>query len=149
MWSVATVASQLRSVLRVKLECIRLLTTLRLDTTKLKLISGFIDTYLRLDSRELQVYRADLERLTKSQQEGIMKIETSWELAGRQQGMILLLANQLSHRFKVKHRLADIRAMLSGLTTEQLESLGYAMFDFESLSDLEQWISKQAPHEEL
>jgi hypothetical protein len=32
---------------RVKLECLRLLTTLRLDPARMKLISGFIDTYLR------------------------------------------------------------------------------------------------------
>ena len=35
---------------RVKLECLRLLTTLRLDPARVRLISGFIDTYLRLNA---------------------------------------------------------------------------------------------------
>ena len=35
---------------RVKLECLRLLTTLRLDPARVHLISGFIDTYLHLNA---------------------------------------------------------------------------------------------------
>ena len=37
---------------RVKLECLRLLATLRLNPAKMRLISGFIDTYLRLSASE-------------------------------------------------------------------------------------------------
>ena len=33
---------------RVKSECLRLLATLRLDSARVQMISGFIDTYLRL-----------------------------------------------------------------------------------------------------
>ncbi len=81
-----------------------------------------------------------------------MKIETSWELEGRQQGlleghqqgMIVVLASQLAHRFEAERQLSHIRAMLSVLSTEQLGSLGLAMFDLASVSDLEEWISKQA-----
>jgi hypothetical protein len=35
----------------VKLECLRLLTTLRLDPARMQLVSGFVDTY-RVDSWE-------------------------------------------------------------------------------------------------
>ena len=35
---------------RVKLECLRLLATLRLDPARMQLISGFVDTYLRLSA---------------------------------------------------------------------------------------------------
>lgn len=34
----------------VKLECLRLLVTLRLDPARMRLISGFVDTYLRLNA---------------------------------------------------------------------------------------------------
>ena len=37
---------------RVKLECLRLLTTLRLDPARMQLVSGFVDTYLRLNAEE-------------------------------------------------------------------------------------------------
>jgi hypothetical protein len=35
---------------RVKLECLRLLATLRLNPARMRLISGFVDTYLRLNA---------------------------------------------------------------------------------------------------
>jgi hypothetical protein len=37
---------------RVKVECLRLLATLRLDPARSQLISGFVDTYLRLNVQE-------------------------------------------------------------------------------------------------
>jgi hypothetical protein len=36
----------------VKFECLRLLATLKLDPARMRLISGFIDTYLRLNEAE-------------------------------------------------------------------------------------------------
>jgi hypothetical protein len=43
----------------VKFECLRLLATLRLDPGRMKLISGFIDTYLRLSAEEEQLFPAE------------------------------------------------------------------------------------------
>ena len=37
---------------KVKAACLRLLATLRLDPARMRLISGFVDTYLRLDAEE-------------------------------------------------------------------------------------------------
>ena len=39
---------------KVKLECLRLLATLRLDPARTKLISGFVDSYLKLTAQETQ-----------------------------------------------------------------------------------------------
>lgn len=47
---------------RVKLECLRLLTTLRVDAAGLKLISGFIDTYLRLNEEEALRFQGEADR---------------------------------------------------------------------------------------
>jgi len=41
---------------KVKAECLRLLATLRLDPARTRLISGFVDTYLRLNTQEEQVF---------------------------------------------------------------------------------------------
>lgn len=41
---------------KVKAECLRLLATLRLDPARMQLISGFVDTYLRLNRRELRCF---------------------------------------------------------------------------------------------
>ncbi|WP_230967798.1 hypothetical protein [Nostoc sp. WHI] len=42
---------------QVKTECLRLLATLKLDPVRIQLISGFVDTYLRLDLYALIRYR--------------------------------------------------------------------------------------------
>ena len=41
----------------VKAECLRLLATLKLAPARMQLISGFVDTYLRLDDTEKQVFQ--------------------------------------------------------------------------------------------
>jgi len=48
---------------RVKFESLRLLATLRLDETRWKLISGFVDEYLRLNLPEQQEFQGYLARL--------------------------------------------------------------------------------------
>ena len=48
---------------RVKFECLRLLATLRLDPAKMQLISGFIDTYLRLSTEQERLLRANIARM--------------------------------------------------------------------------------------
>lgn len=47
---------------RVKSQCLRLLATLRLDPARMQLISGFIDTYLRLTVQEEEIFRAAIAK---------------------------------------------------------------------------------------
>src|SRR5258708_11759796 len=43
---------------RVRLACVRMLATLRLERRKMQVALGFIDTYLRLSPEEQQTYQA-------------------------------------------------------------------------------------------
>ena len=63
---------------QVKAECLRLLATLQLNPARTELISGFIDTYLRLNDREEQEFQAEIGRLEEREREGVMQIVTSW-----------------------------------------------------------------------
>ncbi len=65
---------------RVKAECLRLLLTLQLDRARMQLISGFVDTYLRLNAQEKQVFETTIDTmgLTNDEQEEYMEIVTSW-----------------------------------------------------------------------
>src|SRR5688500_3081191 len=49
---------------RVKLECLRMIATLRLDPARSKLISSFVDSYLRLSEQEEQAYDTELGRVS-------------------------------------------------------------------------------------
>jgi hypothetical protein len=76
---------------RVKLECLRLLATLKLDLARMKLISGFVDRYLKLNTEEQEEFQAEVKALAFEETEGVMEIVTSWMeeglLQGRQEGI--------------------------------------------------------------
>ena len=72
---------------QVKVECLRLLATLRLDPARTQLISGFIDTYLRLSEPEEREFEIEMSKLEEREQEGIMQIVTSWMEQGIEQGI--------------------------------------------------------------
>jgi hypothetical protein len=74
---------------RVKLECLRLLATLRLDPARMRLISGFVDTYLRLSAVENKRFEKAIlgSDLAPEQKEQVMEIVTSWMETGIERGL--------------------------------------------------------------
>ena len=72
---------------KVKAECLRVLATLRLDPARTRLISGFVDTYLRLNPQEQQVFQTEVDRMEISKQDRVMEIVTSWMEQGIEQGL--------------------------------------------------------------
>ena len=48
---------------RVKLECLRLLSTLKLDPARMRFISGFVDTYLQLSAQEALQFQQEADSL--------------------------------------------------------------------------------------
>lgn len=72
---------------KVKAECLRLLVTLKLNPAKTRLVSKFVDTYLRLDSREERAFQAEIDKIGVTEREEIMEILTSWEEKGLEKGI--------------------------------------------------------------
>lgn len=134
---------------RVKSECLRLLATLRLDPARMKLISGFIDTYLRLNAQEEQLFQAQISTIESSQREVVMEIVTSWMERGieqgieqgRQQGEVALIMRLLNRRFGGVT--PQVEARIRSLSTEQLENFAEALLDFSDASDLDTWLDGQ------
>jgi predicted transposase YdaD len=130
---------------RVKLECLRLLATLRLYPARMKLISGFIDTYLRLNAEEEQLFQVQISTIESSQPEVVMEIVTSWMEQGieqgRQQGEVALIMRLLNRRFGGVTPKVETR--IRSLSIEQLENLGEALLDFSDASDLAAWLNGQ------
>jgi predicted transposase YdaD len=126
---------------KVKAECLRLLATLRLDPARTRLISGFVDTYLRLDLQEDQVFQAELGKLEASERGNVMKIVTSWMEEGIEQGERSLIFRLLNRR--VGKLPEQVRSHIDTLPIAQLEALGEALLDFSGLSDLEAWLAEQ------
>jgi len=135
---------------RVKLECLRLLATLRLDPARTQLISGFVDVYLRLNQAEQQQFQTELDRIKpRQQQEDVMKIVTSWmqegleqgRQEGRQEGEIAVITRLLSRKFGAMD--AELQERLRQLSIAQLEDLAEFLLDFSTKADLINWLNSR------
>ncbi len=129
----------------VKLECLKQMARLRLNPAQTRMISGFIDSYLRLEGQEEEVFQAELDRIDPSEKEGVMEVVTSWMEKGIEQGIEQgrreegrsLILRQLNRRVGSLSQV--VQAKVEALSLEQLEILGEALLDFTSLADLENW----------
>ena len=131
---------------RVKLECLRLLATLRLDPARTRLISGFIDTYLQLNAHEATQFQTQLAQAQLQEQEVVMEIVTSWMREGIQQGLqqgrheeALMLVLRLLQR-RVGSLDTVYEEQIRRLSLEALEALSEALLDFTQVADVATWL---------
>ena len=71
---------------RVRVECMRMLATLKLNPAKLRLIWGFVERYLKLTASEMREYEAGVNALPANESEAVMELTISWIEQGRQEG---------------------------------------------------------------
>ena len=126
---------------RVKLECLRMLVTLQLNPAKIELISGFIDTYLRLNTAEEQELNTELKQANLVEEEQIMEIVTSWMEKGIEQGEQKIIKRQVKRRFN--NITPTLESQINSLSSAQLENLADVIFDLQSLADLTTWLEQQ------
>jgi Domain of unknown function (DUF4351) len=125
---------------KVKAECLRLLATLELDPVRTELISGFVDTYLKLNAREEEVFQEEIDRIGIAEQEKVMEIVTSWMERGIEQGELKLLLKQLNRRFNGLN--SSLEEQIRQLSVAQVEALGEDMMDFSGEVDLVNWLER-------
>ncbi|MBM3725592.1 MAG: flagellar assembly protein H [Acidobacteria bacterium] len=79
--------------LKVKLECLRLMVTLKLDPGRMEMIATFVDAYLRLNEVETKDFGRELGRMRISplERDEMLNYVTSWEekgiAIGRKEGL--------------------------------------------------------------
>jgi len=129
---------------------------LRLNAAQARMISGFVDTYLRLEAQEEEVFQRELDRIEPREKEGVMEVVTSWMEAGIErgiergieqgiergieQGERSLITRQLNRRFGSLPQVTQ--AQVEALSLERLELLGEALLDFTNLVELENWLAQ-------
>jgi hypothetical protein len=129
----------------VKLEALRLLHRLGLNPAQVQLISGFIDTYLKLNPAEEAAFQAELANILPTEQEGVMEIVTSWMEQGLEQGRVreaLSLVERLLNR-RFGSLSPSLQEAVRQLSVAQLEELAEALLDFENEADLEAWLNQR------
>jgi len=127
---------------RVKLACLRMLANLQLDPARRELISGFVDSYLRLTIEQEGEFEAELAAIEPREKEGVMEIVTSWMEKGLEQGERGLVLRQLRKRLGGLDEAAAAR--IEALSTDQLEELGEALLDFSNPDDLAVWLQEHS-----
>jgi hypothetical protein len=126
----------------VKLACLRTLARLQLDPARERLISGFIDEYLRLTIEQKQEFAVEIEQLIPQEKEGVMELVTSWMEEGIEKGIEKgergMVLRMLRKRFGTLD--SAIVARIEALHKEDIEQLGEALFDFAGPADLDRWL---------
>ena len=123
---------------------------LSLNPAQVQLVSGFIDTYLKLNPAEEAAFQAELANIVPTEQEGVMEIVTSWmergieqgREQGREQGITEVVERLLNRRFGSLS--PSLQESVRQLSVAQLEELAEALLDFEDESDLEVWLNEQS-----
>ncbi len=139
---------------KVKAECLRLLATLRLDPARMQLISGFVDTYLRLNEAEIAVFEAELNRMGLSEEEQVMEIVTSWMEKGIEQGIQQVLEREIKLVLQLINRYigaipADFERNIRSLSLVEVELLMEALFEIKSEENLENWLEQRGLRQEV
>jgi hypothetical protein len=135
---------------RVKLACLRMLAKLQLDPARRELISGFVDSYLRLTIDERSEFEAALAAVEPREKEDIMEIVTSWMEEGLEKGreegqhqeasvLVLRLLRKLLGGLD-----ETSEARIQALSTARLEELGEALLDFSGPDDLADWLQEHS-----
>ncbi len=123
---------------RVKLACLRMLAKLQLDPARRELISGFVDSYLRLTIEQEEQFEAELAAIEPREKGDVMEIVTSWMEKGKR----VLVLRQLRSRLGALDEGAESR--IEALTTERLEELGEALLDFRTPGELAVWLQEHS-----
>jgi len=138
---------------RVKLACLRMLATLRLDPARTRLVSGFLDTYLRLTAPEQRLFASELESVPDQEKGNVMEIVTSWMEEGiekglekglekgRQEGTARTLVRLLARRCGPLP--LELSARIGALPVDVLDRLAEELLDFSTLADLERWLANE------
>uniref|UniRef100_A0ACD5H188 Rpn family recombination-promoting nuclease/putative transposase n=1 Tax=Desertifilum tharense IPPAS B-1220 TaxID=1781255 RepID=A0ACD5H188_9CYAN len=147
---------------KVKAECLRLLATLRLDPARMQLISGFVDTYLKLNPSEEVLFKAELDAMDLSEEEQVMEIVTSWMERGIEQGLQQGFQQGLQQALQresalilrlIKTRFSNLSPTLeeriSRLSIAEIELLGESLFDFATEAEVSTWLEQREQRQEV
>ena len=119
---------------RVKIEFMRMLTRMRLDPARMKLLIGFFETYLKLNETEENEFEAELNMLEPKEASKVIELTTTWHERGRVEGQIELMLRQARRRFGQVP--ADLEQEIRSLPKERIGSLGEALLDVASIEEL-------------
>jgi predicted transposase YdaD len=130
--------------LRVTLECLRMLATLKLNPARMHVISVFMLSYLQNTAAEVIRYTQLSDLVDNQEKESIMELLNPFVEMGREEGRIegrvALVLRQLRRRFgELPSELPD---QIGHLSDTRLDDLAEALLDFQTLADARAWLAR-------
>lgn len=131
---------------QVKLEFLRMLVRMELDLARMTLLTGFFESYLKLNEAEERRLEEDMGKIDEKEAQKMMEITTSWQEKGRVEGRMEgivegqagLLIRQLKKKFT--HLPAEMEEQVRALPVEKLQQLAEAIFDIKTLEDVKAFL---------
>lgn len=139
---------------KVKLECLKGFVRQRWDPARLRLLLGYVDSYLPLAGEQRAEFNTGVEAAGLAEEESVMEIVTSWEREGiekgrqegrqegrregRQDATVHLVLRLL--RKRVGPLSEEREARVRRLPIERLNALGEALLDFQNAGELDAWL---------
>ena len=119
-----------------------MLVRMELDPARMTLLTGFFETYLRLNEEEEKQLEAEIGKIDAKEVEIMMEITTSWEQKGRVkgraegkvEGQADLLIRLLQKKFA--NIPPEMENQVKALPAEKLQQLAEAIFDLETIEDV-------------
>ena len=132
---------------QVKLEFLRMLVRMELDPARMTLLTGFFETYLRLNNMEQRELEEEMGKMDEKEASKMIELTTSWEEKGREKGRIEgkiegqaeILLKQLKKKFKDIP--VEIENEVRALSAEKLEQLVEAIFDLKTIDDIKVFLN--------
>jgi predicted transposase YdaD len=100
-----------------------------------------LTAYLRLNKLEKEKFQTEIGTLIKEEKEEVMQIVTSWMEEGiergieREKNLILRLINRKFGQINL-----ELETEIRSLNIEIIETLGEAIFDLDTVEDLQTWL---------
>ena len=129
---------QKKERVQVKLEFLRMLVRMELDPARTTLLTGFFETYLKLNEEEEKQLEAEIGKINTKEAEKMMEITTSWERKGRVEGQANILVRQLKKKFG--NIPVEVEDRVRNLSVEKQQELAEAIFDLKSIDDVEAFL---------
>jgi hypothetical protein len=128
--------------LQVKLEFLRMLLRMELDPARMTLLTGFFETYLKLNEEEENQLEIEMGKIDVKEAKRMMEITTSWERKGRAEGKVEGQANILVRQLKKKfgNIPVEVEDRVRNLSVEKQQELAEAIFDLKSIDDIKAFL---------
>ncbi len=143
---------------KVKVEMLRLFSTMKLNREKMTLVARLMNSYLRLTSEEQRKVRANIKQFEPKRKKVVMEYMNIWEKdgfdkgikqglrQGVQQGMQQGVADTVLHLLKIRIGAIGLRtqSQIKKLSAPKLRDLSVALLNFSTRTDLTTWLKNNA-----